>query len=133
MYGRTVILTIGLVWGGVAWADTVDDLLAGYQADGATEAFDAARGQTRWGEGVTPAEGGEARSCATCHGTDLTQVGKQVNTGKVIQPMAPSAQADRLQDPAKIEKWFTRNCKWTWGRACTPQEKGDFLSFLRNQ
>ena len=36
-------------------------------------------------------------------------------------------------DPEHIEKWFTRNCKWTLGRECTPQEKGDFLLMIRSK
>ena len=52
-------------------------------------------------------------------------------TGKAIEPLAPSANPKRLTDPEHIEKWFLRNCKWTLGRECTPQEKGDFLVMIR--
>jgi hypothetical protein len=45
--------------------------------------------------------------------------------------MAPSVDAERYTDLGKMEKWFKRNCKWTWGRECTPQEKGDLLEYLR--
>ncbi|HCS12500.1 MAG TPA: hypothetical protein DIW28_01710, partial [Zetaproteobacteria bacterium] len=44
---------------------------------------------------------------------------------KRIEPMAPSVNPERLTDPAKIEKWFGRNCEWTIGRDCTAQEKAD--------
>jgi hypothetical protein len=47
--------------------------------------------------------------------------------------MAPSVNPQRLTDARKIEKWFKRNCEWTWGRACTIQEKGDILRFLQQQ
>ena len=47
--------------------------------------------------------------------------------------MAPSVNPKRLTDRSKIEKWFKRNCKWTLGRECTPQEKGDILTFLLAQ
>jgi hypothetical protein len=47
--------------------------------------------------------------------------------------MAPSANPERLADKAKIEKWLARNCKWTLGRACTPQEKGDVLVMIRSK
>ncbi len=56
-----------------------------------------------------------------------------MRTGKAIEPLAPSVNPKRLSDTAKVEKWFTRNCKWTVGRACAPQEKGDVLSFIRAQ
>ena len=47
--------------------------------------------------------------------------------------MAPSVNPKRLTDRTKIEKWFVRNCKWTFGRECTPQEKGDLLSFISSR
>lgn len=109
-----------------AQADTVADLLAGYRSQGAAE-FDAARGAQQWQQ----KNGGEARSCATCHTADLRAPGKHATTGKPIEAMAPAVNPQRLQDPAKVEKWFLRNCKWTFGRECTAQEKGDFLSFIR--
>jgi hypothetical protein len=69
----------------------------------------------------------------TCHGRDLTQPGRQANTGKVIEPLAPSVNPQRLTDPAKIEKWLTRNCRWTLGRECTANEKADFIAYIKTQ
>ena len=112
-----------------AWATpAADELFARYKAEGAA-GFDAERGNKNWtkeGKG----EGGEKMSCTTCHGADLSQQGNHHKTGKVIQPMAPSANAERFTDVKKIEKWFKRNCNDAWGRECTAQEKGDFLKFL---
>ena len=71
------------------------------------------------------------RQCADCHGTDLQRPGRHQRTNKSIDPMAPSVAADRYTDLEKVEKWFTRNCKWTWGRECTAQEKGDLLEYLK--
>ncbi|MFK5970948.1 MAG: DUF1924 domain-containing protein [Candidatus Marithrix sp.] len=31
----------------------------------------------------------------------------------------------------QIRKWFKRNCKWTLGRECNAQEKGDILKFIQ--
>ncbi len=122
------ILALG---GPAAWgADAVGDLQARYRSEGAGP-FSAATGETLWKRKVDNAGG--TRSCTSCHGTDLRQPGRHARTGKTIKPMAPSANPARLSDAAKIEKWFTRNCKWTLGRACTPQEKGDVLSFLKSQ
>jgi len=56
-----------------------------------------------------------------------------VRTAKRIEPMAPSVNPERLTDPAKIEKWFGRNCEWTIGRDCTTQEKADFLAFIQSK
>jgi len=47
--------------------------------------------------------------------------------------MSARVNAERYTDEKKIEKWFKRNCKDTWGRECTAQEKGDFLTFLLAQ
>jgi len=56
-----------------------------------------------------------------------------VKTGKTIEPIAVSANPERFTDVSKTEKWFRRNCKWTLGRECTPQEKGDLLTWLGGQ
>jgi hypothetical protein len=44
--------------------------------------------------------------------------------------MAPAANAERFTDTAKVEKWFKRNCNDVLDRACTPQEKGDVITYL---
>ena len=110
----------------------MDDLLAKYQSQGAGS-FDAAAGEAFWARDFNPPGADKARNCTTCHGKDLTAGGKHVRTGKAIDPMAPSVNAERLTDARKVEKWFMRNCKWVLGRECTPQEKGDVLTFLRGQ
>ena len=78
-------------------------------------------------------ETGKDRSCQSCHGKDLKASGEHIKTGKVIDPLAPSINKERLTDIKFINKWFKRNCKWTLGRECTPQEKGDFLEYLKTQ
>ncbi|MBT5634001.1 MAG: DUF1924 domain-containing protein, partial [Gammaproteobacteria bacterium] len=37
----------------------------------------------------------------------------------------------RFNSMKKVEKWFKRNCKWTFSRPCSPQEKGDILTFIQ--
>jgi hypothetical protein len=69
-------------------------------------------------------------ACISCHTETPTGPGKHAITGKSIRPMAVSANADRFTDPAKVEKWFGRNCKEIVGRACTPAEKADFIAYL---
>lgn len=110
--------------------DTTAALLEGYRSAGAGP-FDAQAGRALWTH--RSAVGGTERSCATCHTADLRQGGRHARTGKPIKPMAPSVNPERLTDRAKVEKWFTRNCKWTLGRACTAQEKGDILTFIKSQ
>ncbi|BCU05333.1 DUF1924 domain-containing protein [Allochromatium tepidum] len=96
-------------------------------------AADPAAGAAGWTKEYPQADGSAPRSCVTCHGRDLTRPGRQANTGKVIEPMAPSVNPQRLTDPAKIEKWLTRNCRWTLGRECTADEKADFIAYIKTQ
>lgn len=69
-------------------------------------------------------------ACSSCHTDSPLASGKHAVTGKDIKPLAPRANAERLSDPAKVEKWFGRNCKEVVGRLCTPAEKADFVAFL---
>jgi hypothetical protein len=115
-----------------AAADPVDDLLKDFAAQGASN-FSAQAGERFWDHPVTDAKSGEVRRCSLCHTTDLRRSGKHATTGKVIEPMAPSVNAKRLSNRADIEKWLLRNCKWTLGRECTPQEKGDVLVMIRGR
>lgn len=113
-----------------ARANPVDDLLRGYQKAGAAN-FSAKEAEAMWTKPHLDAKTGQTRRCSTCHTEDLRKRGKHATTGKAIDPLAPSANSERLTDPEKIEKWFGRNCKWTLGRECTPQEKGNFLVMIR--
>jgi len=88
--------------------------------------FQSERGETLWKS--RPFEG---RQCADCHTADLTRPGRHQRTKKPIKPMAPSVNSERYTDLKKVEKWFKRNCKSTWGRECTAQEKGDLLEYLK--
>lgn len=130
--GRIFALAVAALMMQSLSAATVDELQRGYQARGATS-FSAESGADMWQRKVVPQLGAQPRSCASCHGSELTAGGKHVRTGKSIQPLAPSANPKRLTDMKKVEKWFRRNCKWTWGRECSAQEKGDFLEFIKRQ
>ena len=105
-----------------------DAEFAQFKKEGASS-FSAQHGKENWTKKVTSKEG-DQRSCTTCHDADLTKPGQHAKTKKTIDPMSPSVNPKRLTDEKKIEKWFKRNCEWTWGRECTAQEKGDFLKFL---
>lgn len=102
------------------------DHLDTYQQQG-VEQTDAERGRKLW-----YATNGE-RSCTSCHGEMPAVAGKHVKTGKAIEPMALSVNPVRYQSAKKIEKWFLRNCKWTYGRECSTQEKADILTWLAGQ
>ncbi len=109
---------------GAAQAATPAAILAGYSAQAGAPAVPA-RGQQLFN-----ARQGREWSCATCHGATPTQAGKHATTGKSIEALAPLANAARFTDPAKVEKWFRRNCNDVAGRECTAAEKADVLSWL---
>lgn len=115
----------------IASASVVDQQQAAYRASGAGP-FSAQTGGQLWQQEVN-ARDGRARSCTTCHSADLRSTGKHAKTGKAIEPLSPAVNSERLASAKKIRKWFKRNCKWTWGRECTAQEKGDLLSFIVSQ
>jgi hypothetical protein len=111
-----------------------DKLLEVYRQEASRAApgfagFSAARGAALYAgthQGGNPA----TPSCATCHTADPTATGKHQKTGRAIEPMAVSANPARFTDGAEVEKHFTRDCKNVLGRACTAEEKGDFVTFL---
>ena len=108
----------------------VDALLKVYSGAGAGP-FSAEAGKQMWSkthqQNKTPVE----RSCTSCHTDNLNNASEHVKTKKPIKPMTPGINAKRLTDTKKIEKWFMRNCKWTLGRECSAQEKGDFLLYIQ--
>ena len=106
--------------------NVVDEQLQFYQQQGASGA-DPQNGRSLW------SSSSGTRSCSSCHGVSLKQPGKHIKTGKSIKPMAPSVNSERYQDSKKIEKWFLRNCKWTFGRECDVQEKSNILAWLNTQ
>ena len=124
----TLLLLLTPILLSEASAGSANELLQQYQSQ-SSGTFDARRGETLWGQSNSLQ--GTARSCSSCHGDDLKKAGQHQRTQKTIDPMAPSVNPQRFTDYKKTEKWFKRNCKWTLGRECTLQEKGDLLSFLR--
>jgi len=107
-------------------------MLETYKLEGAGE-FSPERGKKMWTQTFTHQESGKPVNCATCHTSDLKRSGAHAKTGKIIEPMAFSANPLRFNETKKIKKWFLRNCKWTVGRECTAQEKGDFLTYFLSE
>ena len=103
---------------------TPADLLQQWRAEAGAAPFSATRGRQLFESRVTD------WSCSTCHTSDPRADGRHTVTGKPIQPLAPSANPARFTDEAKVAKWMRRNCKDVLQRECTPQEKGDVLSWL---
>ncbi len=69
-------------------------------------------------------------SCSSCHTENPTASGKHAVTNKPIQPLSPNANPERFTDEAKVNKWFKRNCNDVLKRECTPEEKGNLLTYL---
>ncbi len=112
-----------------ALAETPQQILSSYEtaARSQTPAFaaSAARGGVFF-----RSKHGHDWSCSSCHTDNPAATGQHIVTGKTIQPMAVAANAERLTQPAKVEKWITRNCNDVVGRECTPGEKADVVAFL---
>ena len=111
-------------WTAAAGATTPAELLAGYN----TQA--GASGQPARGQKLFTTTQGRDMSCASCHGAVPTQAAKHASTGKPIAALAPAFNPERFTDPAKVEKWFRRNCNDVMARECTPTEKADVLAWL---
>lgn len=114
------------------WAATPAELLSGYQAEAARQAPGFQPSAQRGAELYKRQFGVSAKmpSCASCHTDHPAQPGRHVVTDKAIKPLAPAANAERFSDPAKVEKWFKRNCTEVVGRECTAAEKADFIAFV---
>ena len=119
----------------IAAAGPREDLLTRYAAQARSRpdfsGFSSARGQvlqTRKFGGGKP----DTPACTSCHGPDPRRPG-QTPAGKPIEPVAVSAAPARYTDPAKVEKWFRRNCNEVLGRECTAIEKGDWLTYMMQQ
>ncbi len=122
---RSLFLLVPMCGLQPALAETPQQMLALYQQQAGSAS--AARGEQFFLAKVV--RDGKTESCADCHTENPKAVG-QTRAHKRIEPLAPVANTERLTDPAKVEKWFKRNCKDVHGRECTPQEKADFLAFL---
>ncbi len=121
---RALLASASLLSALTAGAATPADLLAGYTAQAGAPA-QAARGQAFFNS-----KHGKDWTCASCHGAVPTQAGKHASTGKPITALAPAFNPERFSDPAKVEKWFRRNCNDVADRVCTPAEKADVMAWL---
>jgi mono/diheme cytochrome c family protein len=103
-----------------AFAQPPADTLSAFEREARQAApsfagFSAARGERFF----RSTHGGEW-SCSTCHTDNPLRPGKHARTAKAIEPLAPAANTARFNDPAKVEKWFRRNCHDVLNRDCTP-------------
>jgi cytochrome c peroxidase len=73
---------------------------------------------------------GRVFSCSDCHNDNPAKMGEHNTLGDPIKPLAPSANPNRFSDIGKSEKGFNKHCQDLYGKNCTPQEKGDFVTYL---
>lgn len=133
---RALIAAVALTFASAGFAGPREEQLATYATAAKADApgfagFSAARGKifhTQKFAGGKP----DTPACTSCHGIEPRSPGRNTS-GKLIDAMALSATPSRYTDPAKVEKWFRRNCNDVHGRACTAQEKGDWLTFMMSQ
>ncbi|MBU0633131.1 DUF1924 domain-containing protein [bacterium] len=101
------------------------------KTDASFSGFDAKRGEKLFfSEHV--GKKGKKISCASCHTNDLNKAGENVFTAKVIDPLSPKANKERLSDVKNVKKWLRRNFNDVYNREGTALEKGDVLTFIRN-
>lgn len=141
--------------GGVANAASPEDFLKLYAeqakiADPGFAGFSAERGRAFYTK-QHPVEDNGMLSCASCHHPDplkATEAHKDQipcrachilfsrapdshrPTRREIPPFAPAGDPNRFTNEWKVEYWFDYNCKLLLKRACTPQEKGDLITWL---
>ena len=123
-----VVAAVGLT-ANPAFAETPVEVLAALKAEASStpgfQGFSAEHG-----ESFFKTKHSHNLSCSTCHTDNPAAQGKHSETDKLIKPLAPAANEERFTDMKKVAKWFKRNCNDVLDRECTPQEKGDVLSYL---
>lgn len=114
------------------WADTPLRSLVYYSAEAKINQpdfiADSERGKSfvnrNWGVSES------ISSCASCHTDQPRNTGRHAITGKPIAALSSAITAGSFSNPAKVEKWFKRNCNEVLGRMCTSAEKADFIKFV---
>lgn len=114
----------------VSHAETPQNFLDGYaqEAKAQNPAFKGFSAKA--GEHFYKTRQGGDWSCSSCHTDSPGAEGRHAVTSKPIQPLSPNANPARFTDAAKVNKWFKRNCNDVLKRECTPEEKGNLLTYL---
>ncbi len=133
---RTIIL-IGLSTYSLLAASPMQEYMATLETEAKAEnpafsAFDAKRGEALFTSSHIGKKG-VAIACTSCHTNNLKNAGKNSFTAKAIEPLAPSANPQRLTSPKEVTKWLKRNFSDVYNREGTAQEKGDVLTYIMAQ
>ncbi len=89
----------------------------------------AEEGKAFYNNKVKAANGKEV-ACASCHTENPANNGKNVVTGKVIQPLSPAVNTKRFSDFEKVESKFTQHCVDILGADCTAAQKANYISYV---
>ena len=111
-------------------AATPQGFLEGYAQEARAQSPGFKGFSAKSGESFYKQTHGGEWSCSSCHTDNPMQSGKHAVTSKVIQPLSPNANPARFSDVDKVNKWFKRNCNDVLKRECTPEEKGNVLTYL---
>ncbi len=76
---------------------------------------------------------GKKISCTSCHGKDITKSGENTKTGKIIEPLSPNANPQRLGNVKDVKKWLRRNFKDVYNREGSTYEKGSVLLYIMSK
>ena len=114
----------------VAYAETPQNFLDTFAQEAKTQDPAFKGFSAKAGEAFYKNKHGGDWSCSSCHTDNPAAEGKHTVTGKLIQPLSPNANPARFTDAAKVNKWFKRNCNDVLKRECTPEEKGNLLTYL---
>ncbi len=91
--------------------------------------FDAVRGKEIFTSTHT-GKSGKPMACTSCHSVNIANPGKNTLTGKVIDPLSPRANPQRLTSAKEVKKWLKRNFMDVYAREGTAREKGDVLTYI---
>jgi hypothetical protein len=152
----SIVLAYGLLFAGVARAESPEQLLEGYAEtaraqDPSFSGFSAERGEAFYRE-PHAIKGAGVWSCSSCHLKDARYSVLAHRTDipcrschvindwehpdpkhakkRHIEPFAPSANPKRLTDPERVETFLKLNCTLLLKRECTTLEKGDVITYL---
>lgn len=94
--------------------------------------FDGKRGEVIFTSKHVGKKGKEI-SCVSCHGNDLSKKGENFFTGKIIEPLSPTVNSERLSSLKSVKKWLKRNFNDVYNREGTAKEKGDVLAYIMSK
>ena len=73
---------------------------------------------------------GKETACASCHTANPADKGKNIVTGKAIQPLSPAVNTKRFSDFDKVEAKFSQHCFDILGEDCTAAQKANYITYV---